>query len=248
MKRFILPCLLSLGLCAASRNENLQVIVEKNYFQEQMTPFLNMLATQAAGEKTVDTEALIAKFRKEVFKEGNLEKFCAPYKDVFSDEEVAELRAMIEHPVWQKYMREGTVVAQAHVQVMRDLFQELVANMEALPERASHIVAVTKETEDLLSSQDTPVILDIQAKWCAPCKMMNPILEDLAEKYQDQLRFLKVDCDESPELAQSFGVKSLPTLIFLKPGDKTPALKHAGFLTKQDLEEKIEAFLESLEE
>lgn len=72
-----------------------------------------------------------------------------------------------------------------------------------------------KEEQKLLTRR--PVVLDIWAKWCGPCKQMLPILKQMAEEYKDRVDFYKVDSDEEPEVRDALGVEAYPTIYFISP-------------------------------
>ena len=75
--------------------------------------------------------------------------------------------------------------------------------------------------------------------------MMEPILEELSEKYKGKIEFAKIDFDSQAELVKQYEVTSLPTILFIKPGQKKPAIKNVGFMSKKDFEAKIDQFLKS---
>jgi putative thioredoxin len=77
------------------------------------------------------------------------------------------------------------------------------------------------ESRVLHASLNTPVLLDFWAEWCVPCKTLKPILEKLADEYQGRFLLAKVDADANPELAQYFGVRSIPTVVMLVGGQPT---------------------------
>ena len=80
------------------------------------------------------------------------------------------------------------------------------------------VLTVTKDTfESSVKTSEKTVLLDFWASWCGPCRMMSPVVDEIAEENPDIL-VGKVNVDEQPELAQSFGVMSIPTLVVLKGG------------------------------
>jgi thioredoxin 1 len=91
----------------------------------------------------------------------------------------------------------------------------------------------TSFVDDVLES-DKPVLVDFWAEWCGPCKSIAPILEDVATERQDSLRVVKVNVDESPDLARQFGVRSIPTLILFQGG--RPQSQRVGALRRVELE------------
>ena len=88
---------------------------------------------------------------------------------------------------------------------------------------------------------DKPAIIDFYADWCGPCKMVSPILEELAEEYRDRLHVYKVDTDREQQLAGAFGIQSIPSLLFI-PVDEQPQMA-AGALPKQQLVKVINEVL-----
>ena len=85
---------------------------------------------------------------------------------------------------------------------------------------SEHIVYVTDSTfEDTVLKSDKPVILDFWADWCAPCKMIAPILDELADEYKDKVTVAKINIDENQATPQKYAVRGIPTLILFKNGD-----------------------------
>ena|ERR1035437_3274917 len=79
-----------------------------------------------------------------------------------------------------------------------------------------HLTDATFDTDVIKS--DKPVLVDFTATWCGPCRMIAPIIEDLANEYQGRAVFGKLDVDENPETSMNFGVRSIPTLLIFKGG------------------------------
>src|SRR5512138_3867824 len=93
----------------------------------------------------------------------------------------------------------------------------------------------TFEQEVLAASQ--PVLVDFGAAWCGPCKMLDPIVEELADDYAGQIKVVKLDADANPSTVQTFGVMGLPTLILFKGGEAVERV--SGFMSKDRLLHKL---------
>lgn len=85
------------------------------------------------------------------------------------------------------------------------------------------VTHLTKENFDVVTGKGT-VLVDFWASWCGPCRMLAPVIEDLGVKYEGKAEICKVDVDAQPELAQRFGIMSIPTVIVFKNGVETGKL------------------------
>ena len=88
---------------------------------------------------------------------------------------------------------------------------------------------------------DVPVVVDFFASWCAPCKMIAPILEELQTEFSDAAKIVKIDVDMAKGIAKTYGVRGVPTLVFFKDGEVVD--KVVGVLPKAALAEKISAWV-----
>lgn len=95
----------------------------------------------------------------------------------------------------------------------------------------------TKEVKE----SDTLVIIDFWAPWCMPCQMMGPIFEELSEEYNGKLKFAKLNTDEQRNLASSFQIRGIPSLVITKKGKEIDRI--VGLAPKEELKQKIDSAL-----
>ena len=101
---------------------------------------------------------------------------------------------------------------------------------------------VVNSTEfDQIIREEANVLVDFFATWCGPCKMLGPVLEELDQKWNGNPRIIKVDVDESEDLARKFGVMSIPTIIIFENGEERE--KHIGLWQHEDALETIKSFI-----
>jgi thioredoxin 1 len=103
---------------------------------------------------------------------------------------------------------------------------------------SQHIVTLsTGNFEQEVAKSQTPVLVDFWAEWCGPCKMIAPLLDELAEEKVGQVKIAKVNVDDNQELATRFGIRAIPTLLLFKGGQVKETI--VGMTGKKDLEKKL---------
>jgi thioredoxin 1 len=96
--------------------------------------------------------------------------------------------------------------------------------------------------DQVVLQSKTPVLVDFWAAWCGPCRMVAPIVEELAEEYEGKINFVELDVDQNAKRASQYGVMSIPTLLIFKNG--APVSNIVGFRPKADLKRSLDAVLE----
>jgi thioredoxin 1 len=102
-------------------------------------------------------------------------------------------------------------------------------------------LAITDANFDQLAAEGKPMLVDFWATWCGPCKKIGPYIEELAEQYADKAIIGKVDVDENDQLAIRFGIRNIPTVLYIRNGEVID--KQIGAAPKAALEAKLQSIL-----
>ena len=102
-------------------------------------------------------------------------------------------------------------------------------------------LAITDSSFDQLLAEGKPMVVDFWATWCGPCKKIGPYIEELAEQYADRAIIGKVDVDENDQLAIRYGIRNIPTILFIRNGEVVD--KQVGAAPKAALEAKLQSIL-----
>lgn len=105
----------------------------------------------------------------------------------------------------------------------------------------AEIIKITDSNFDSEISSDKPVLVDFWAEWCGPCKMIAPVLEQLAQELDGKLKICKMNVDENSQVPGKFGVMSIPTLVVFKDGEEKDRI--IGYQTIAELKSKLEPYL-----
>jgi thioredoxin 1 len=108
-----------------------------------------------------------------------------------------------------------------------------------MSEQITHVSEATFDQEVIAA--ELPVLVDFWAEWCGPCKMIAPILDDIAGEYAGRLKVCKVDVDANPGVPEKFGIRGIPTLIIFKDGNAVET--KVGALSKSQLSQFIDSCL-----
>ncbi len=128
----------------------------------------------------------------------------------------------------KKSQETETNMAQTTINLTKAEFLTKVANYEQNPEKWEYL-------------GDKPCIIDFYADWCGPCKMVAPILDELAEEYKDEIYIYKVDTEAEQELSAAFGIRSIPSILFCPMGEQPQMAQ--GALPKDGFKQAIDEIL-----
>lgn len=107
----------------------------------------------------------------------------------------------------------------------------------------SKTVEITDANFEQIIASEKPVLVDFWAEWCGPCKMIGPVVEELASEYEGKAVVGKVDVDSNPAVSAKFGIRSIPTLLVFKGGEVVD--KQIGAVPKSVLSQKLDAQVEA---
>ncbi|HEY4003034.1 MAG TPA: thioredoxin [Candidatus Xenobia bacterium] len=99
----------------------------------------------------------------------------------------------------------------------------------------------TTDFDTQVKASPIPVLVDFYAQWCGPCKMMSPVIEKIADQFGTKLKVVKIDTDESPEVATQYQILGVPTLIIFKGGE--PVGKQVGYMSERDMQSFVTKYL-----
>ncbi len=106
-------------------------------------------------------------------------------------------------------------------------------------------MAITEVTDQNFNERvlqsDIPVMVDLWAAWCGPCKMIHPIIDEIAQEYEGKALMVKLDVDSNKETAIKYGIRNIPTVLFIKNGELVD--KQVGAVPKKKFIEKLEPIL-----
>ncbi len=106
-----------------------------------------------------------------------------------------------------------------------------------MAENKSYVTATDQTFDSEVIESEQPVLVDFWAPWCGPCRVLGPVVEELADEFQGRAKVVKVNVDDSPRVAQRFGVRSIPTLLFFQGGEVVDTT--VGLARKPDLAAKL---------
>lgn len=125
--------------------------------------------------------------------------------------------------------------------ILMSRLRQLHLNYSKSKNRIMAVEFTDANFEEVALKSDKPVMVDFWAEWCGPCRMVGPIVEEMSNEYEGIAVIGKVNVDDNPEISAKFGIRNIPTIIFLKNGEMVD--KSVGAVPKNVLAEKIDNLL-----
>ncbi len=110
-----------------------------------------------------------------------------------------------------------------------------------MAETAKYITLTDENFQEEVLNSDVPVLVDFWAVWCGPCRVIAPVIEQLAEEFEGRAKVAKLDVDHNPQTAMAYGIRSIPTLLFFKDGQVVDQMIGGSPSMKRALAAKLEA-------
>lgn len=257
---------------SAEREEDLKVIIEQTFLNEdRFDKVASMSAAQAIAksERDLPIDLVVNRLRESIQSEESLKELMDPYSG-FSDKEIHQLREIFENKAFLKYMDQSFPIIKSNMQVMDRLLNTIIhedlkisetsavessessdeENVEDSREISesddSEILEITEDNFHTEVEESTkPVIIDVYAHWCRPCRDFASTFEAMHKKYHKKCRFAKVNSEEESLLVHFLKVSAYPTIVFIHKGKVIS--REVGNMPKEAFEEKIKDFLQDLE-
>lgn len=106
---------------------------------------------------------------------------------------------------------------------------------------AGYIVASDANFQSEVLDSEIPVLVDFWAEWCAPCRLIAPIVEEIGNELSGKIKVAKLDVDNNPKISMNYGIRSIPTIIIFKDGKPTETI--IGAIPKQEIMEKLQSHI-----
>lgn len=228
-----------------SEQNNLESIVTHAVLENpKTTEIFYMLAAKkiAESEKNVKIEDVIKQIQRELKTDSYKKKLTNLYSKRYNSVEIRHIRSLVENPLFDRYAEDSFEITKDALREVDTIVEKILNQINEAKRSNSKTVEITAENfEKEIQNSKEPVVLDFYADWCAPCKSIEVILEELSSDIQKPIKFTRLDITAQKEIAEKFKVKDLPLILFIKEGKIKD--KHTGFGDKETLRKKIEDFL-----
>jgi|GEM_PF-528319 len=205
----------------------------------------------ASTELSISGEEAEALVKKCLSSDEFIEKFIPVFDEAFTHDEIRLLTDIYNSDVFMKFIENSStlfdfvsIVDKAEEVVVEALEPYFLAEQKIVVNDVEPVTIVTQAnfSQEVLQSEQ-PVVLDIYATWCGPCRASAPIFSELSEQFSDKIKFAKLDIDQEAAIAQEFGVNMVPTFLFIKDGKVVE--QHVGGIADKDefIAELLRAFL-----
>lgn len=232
------------------QQQDLQEIFSKSYLNADDS--LDMIYNTASSIlKEADSDMSPKEFVDQFMQLAHTPEVEKKYIDVLASnfknpDDVNAVKELVQNENYLNYrleiLRANFACHAVTMEILKELAETTAKSKNKSSEDKYEIIHVTKSNFQEVMASPRPVIIDVYADWCGPCKALAPIFKDLNDKYGDRYQFAKLNGDEEHALLDHFHITGLPTIIFIKDGQEVG--RHVGFLNEEKFIKKIKQYFE----
>ena len=179
---------------------------------------------------------VIEKHKQQIASSPELQKkYTSMIAEIFSEAEIEEVMALVKNPLYLKYRKKMNIAnfqcTKGSHMIIREMIDEM--DQEETVPPLSNVIELHQSNVNEVLSESKYVVIDVHTTWCPPCKLLSPIIEELSQEYGNLYTFASLNYEEEKELGVQYGIRSFPTLLFIKDGKEVG--RTFGFVGKDSL-------------
>jgi thioredoxin 1 len=225
-----------------TENKDLEIIFRNSSlnapdYSELLYPYAAKVLSKTKSE--ISPHELIKKFKELALTPDVEKRFLTIYTSYFNEKELKEVSELMQNQLYLKYRRALDEVNFKCLEEMMASMKEIALTTTPTPPSSStptyDIIQLNKENYKTVINSSKPVVIDVYADWCGPCKLFAPIFKELNSEYGNLYQFAKLNGDDEDSIREELQVTAFPTILFIKNGKVVG--KHEGFMNKEKFQQ-----------